>query len=140
MLSYFRLYSGHTCLTKIILFLQPQNPSGMTPMMTPSYTGPGTTPSQPMSTPSYQPTPRSQWPGATPKTPQSTAGSSKPGSSSAGMDWAKAAELWAKQRRNKPGTPRSGQSPGVRPSPRPSPRNPDRSPAGGDSTPLIDER
>lgn len=119
---------------------RPQNPSGMTPMMTPSYTGPGTTPSQPMSTPSYQPTPRSQWPGATPKTPQSTAGSSKPGSSSAGMDWAKAAELWAKQRRNKPGTPRSGQSPGVRPSPRPSPRNPDRSPAGGDSTPLIDER
>ena len=117
------------------ILLQAQ--SGMTPMMTPSYTG-GTTPSQPSATPSYQPTPRSQWPGATPKTPQSTAGS-KAGSS-AGMDWAKAAELWAKQRRTKPGTPRSGMSPGVRPSPRPSPRHPDESPVGGDSTPLIDER
>lgn len=56
------------------------------------------------------------------------------------MDWAKAAQMWAKRSGStKPGTPRHGQSPrGVRPSPRPSPRQ--EGYGGGDSTPLFDER
>ncbi|XP_053375824.1 transcription elongation factor SPT6-like isoform X2 [Mercenaria mercenaria] len=103
---------------------RPQNPVGSTPMMTPAG----------QATPSYQPTPKSQWPGATPRTPrssgQSTSGA-KPGGS-AGTDWAKAAEMWAKHKKMAPGTPRS-------PAVRPSPRRVEQSPAG-DATPLFDER
>ncbi|KAL4223178.1 Transcription elongation factor SPT6 [Mactra antiquata] len=98
--------------------------TGATPMMTPAA----------QQTPSYQPTPKSQWPGATPRTPrssgQSTSGS-KPGASSAVTDWAKAAEMWAKHKKLAPGTPRS-------PAVRPSPRRVEQSPAG-DATPLFDE-
>jgi len=52
--------------------------------------------------------------------------------SSAGTDWAKAAEMWAKHKKLAPGTPRS---PGVRQSPR---GRTGQSPAG-DATPLFDE-
>jgi hypothetical protein len=55
----------------------------------------------------------------------------KPGGS-AGTDWAKAAEMWAKHKKMAPGTPRS-------PAVRPSPRRVEQSPAG-DATPLFDER
>lgn len=54
-------------------------------------------------------------------------------STSAGTDWAKAAEMWAKHKKLAPGTPRS---PAVRQSPR---GRVEQSPAG-DATPLFDER
>lgn len=105
-----------------------RGPLGSTPHMTPAAAA----------TPSYQPTPKSQWPGATPRTPRSsgqpTQSAPKPGGS-AGTDWAKAAEMWAKHKKMAPSTPRSSQSPTVRPSP----RRMDQSPAG-DATPLFDER
>lgn len=73
-------------------------------------------------------------------TPQHQGQTPRAGPSAAGMDWAKAAQMWAKRSGStKPGTPRHGQSPrGVRPSPRPSPRQ--EGYGGGDSTPLFDER
>lgn len=132
-------------------FNVPMGTPMMTPMMTPSH--PMTTPAnQTAQTPSYRPTPRAAttpaWPGATPKatprigstTPQHQGQTPRAGPSAAGMDWAKAAQMWAKRSGStKPGTPRHGQSPrGVRPSPRPSPRQ--EGYGGGDSTPLFDER
>lgn len=110
---------------------------GQTPMMTPSYSRGHNAPGTPSATPSYQPTPKtSNWPGATPRTPRSSGHSGqsapKPGSSGAGTDWAKAAEMWAKKRLTTSSTPR--RSPAVRQSP----RKPDQSPAG-DATPLFDE-
>ena len=121
----------------------------MTPMMTPSYqTGTAMTPAQPMATPQYQPTPRQQqWPNATPsagaRTPShrpatqparpapaggstSTAG---PGGAlpSTTMDWAKAAEMWARKQQKKQKSPAPGESPMM-------------GTPGGDATPLIDER
>ncbi|OWF42541.1 Transcription elongation factor SPT6 [Mizuhopecten yessoensis] len=123
-------------------------PLGTTPLMTPMMTPQHhiTTP-QVLNTPSYQPTPRAAvtpvWPGATPRaTPRSMGTPSHPSQQSQrpapsstqewakpGTDWAKAAAMWAKGRQ-KPSTPRSGQSPAVRASPM----------EQGDSTPLIDER
>ena len=78
------------------------------------------------------------FPGST--TPQHQGQTPRAGPSTAGMDWAKAAQMWAKRSGStKPTTPRHGQSPrGVRPSPRPSPRH--EGYGGGDSTPLFDER
>ena len=128
----------------------------------------------PAATPSYQPTPRGMWPGATPRTPAArtpallsrTPGHNAPtplartpsrtpsrigaspavGKSTVGTDWARAAELWAKQRQTeitdlggtprgstpggggggtpragtpRGGTPRSGKSPRVAASPAP---------------------
>ncbi|KAK6192106.1 hypothetical protein SNE40_003644 [Patella caerulea] len=136
---------------------QPAVTPMMTPMMTPSYHGnqisqqtpsqqavtPAQQSQQPSQqqpfTPSYNPTPRSNaWPGmTTPRTPaqsQPTPSAQQrplPGTSKAGTDWAKAAEMWAKR---KPTTPRA-QSSRVRGSPQS-----DGSSPRGDGTPLIDER
>lgn len=131
-----------------------------TPMMTPSHAMATPAQQHPMTTPSYQPTPRQTpaWPGATPRqTPRGMETPSHPsrqphtphtphtphpgltpraGPSSAGMDWAKAAEMWAK-RSAPPRTPREGRSPRVQPSPRRTPQTPQ---VEGDSTPLFDER
>lgn len=138
------------------MFLIWQHTPLMTPMMTPSYhTGPGLTPAQPMATPiiatpqqpmatpSQQPiatpqyvtTPRSNWnqsgpgPGATPggRTPGGRPHGRPPGGgSNASHDWAKMAEMWAAKRRQ--------------PEPRRTPiqRSPDE--PRGDATPLFDER
>ncbi|XP_050409437.2 transcription elongation factor SPT6 [Patella vulgata] len=136
---------------------QPAVTPMMTPMMTPSYHGnqisqqtpsqqpvtPAQQSQQPSQqqpfTPSYNPTPRSNaWPGmTTPRTPaqsQPTPSAQQrplPGTSKAGTDWAKAAEMWAKR---KPTTPRA-QSSRVQGSPQS-----DGSSPRGDGTPLIDER
>ena len=75
-------------------------------------------------------------------TPQHSSQTPCAGPSSAGMDWAKAAQILAKRPGNqgKPGTPKQGQSPrGMRPSPRPSPRH-GGGETPGDATPLFDER
>ena len=125
----------------------------LTPMVTPSYHGHlGNTPSQqqqqmsttprhigtpshmPGNTPQYKaPTPRHSWgsgPASTPKrnapaNPIPAAGS---GLSNTSQDWAKMAEVWAKERQAQ----QRGQV---------TPRDVEQSPmAGGDATPLIDER
>ncbi|XP_064619005.1 transcription elongation factor SPT6-like [Lineus longissimus] len=153
-----------------------QTPMGVTPMMTPSYhqgmtpsgrhqVTPAITPGR-VTTPQYQPTPRSGWnaggltprtsSGLTPRTssgmtPRATPGQRTPSGQrqqqvpplGPNTDWAKAAQMWAKKKQEQSGgraTPRGTPritTPRIQPSPRVQ-----QSPMvgeGGD-TPLFDER